>query len=91
MDCLAWECPDADVRFKLTDEARGEKRADNALLANLALGEGFIENLMSLDAPVANTTINPIVDRVVQALKLSEEVVDFGFAGDLLELVCCHE
>ena len=46
---------------------------------------------MSLDAPVANTTIDPIVDSVVQLLKLSEEVVDFGFAGDLLELVCCHE
>ena len=77
--------------FKLSNEPACEKRADDALLADCVVGDGFFEDLISDGGWVIDRSVVPKVHQVVKFFELNEEVVDFGFAGGLIDLLVCHE
>jgi hypothetical protein len=90
VDCVAWEGSNANVGFKLSNEPAGEKRADDALLADCVVGDGFLKDLVTSWGWIVDRSVVPKVHQVVEFFELHEEVVDFGFAGGLIDLLVCH-
>jgi hypothetical protein len=78
------------MRFKLTDETAGEKRADDTLLADCVVGDGFFKDSVTGWGWIFDGGVVPKVHQIVKFFELHEEVVDFGFSGGLIDLLVCH-